>query len=272
MRLLIITFSMLVIAAGVHAQPRESSVPGGIKIIELDGERAPEVRFQGQRVLVARSAQGWRAIVGLPLALAPGRYSVEIDRARVVHSESFEVTDKRYPVQRLTIPDQRKVDPAPSDLERIRREQRIIAEAKQRWTSIADVDLDFVLPADGPLSSRFGLARVLNGKPRAPHSGLDLAVPIGTPIRSTAAGVVSVTDDFFFNGKTVFVDHGQGLISMYCHLDAITVKPGERIARGGAIGRSGMTGRVTGPHLHWSVFLNGALVDPELFVPPRPGS
>ena len=175
-------------------------------------------------------------------------------------------------MQHLKIPDQRKVDPSATDMERIRREQKLIASAKSRWDDRRDVDLDFILPADGRLSSRFGLRRILNGQPRSPHAGLDLAIPRGTPIHSAAAGSVTLTDDFFFNGKTVFVDHGQGLISMYCHLDEISVKPGDKLARGEALGLSGMTGRVTGPHLHWGIFLNGTLVDPELFVKAPPST
>jgi murein DD-endopeptidase MepM/ murein hydrolase activator NlpD len=133
---------------------------------------------------------------------------------------------------------------------------------------VARTDLD--LPADGRLSSRFGLRRVFNGEPRAPHTGLDVAVPAGTPIRAPADGVVSLVDDLYFNGKTVFVDHGQGFVSMVCHLDQARVEAGQTVRRGEASASPGSSGRATGPHLHWSVYLNGAAVDPALFIGPPP--
>ena len=137
---------------------------------------------------------------------------------------------------------------------------------KRHWREADDTDSDFVLPAEGRLASRFGLRRFFNGEPRSPHSGLDLAVPRGTPIKASAHGQVLAVDDYFFNGKTVFVDHGNGLISMYCHLDRIDVEAGDAVGQGQRIGLSGKTGRASGPHLHWSVILNGAMVDPALFV------
>ena len=116
------------------------------------------------------------------------------------------------------------------------------------------------------LFSRFGLRRFFNGEARAPHSGLDVAVPRGTPVGSVAPGKVLAVDDYFFNGKTVFVDHGSGLLSMVCHLDRIDVRPGDSVTRGQLLGLSGMTGRASGPHVHWSVVLNGVMVDPALFL------
>ena len=120
-------------------------------------------------------------------------------------------------------------------------------------------------PLSGRYSSSFGKRRVLNGQPRSPHSGLDIAAPEGTPVESIAAGRVAAVGDYFFNGKTVMVDHGQGLISMYCHLSEIEVAPGEEVTPDSVVGKVGKTGRVTGAHLHLSVSLNNARVDPLLF-------
>jgi murein DD-endopeptidase MepM/ murein hydrolase activator NlpD len=178
----------------------------------------------------------------------------------------FEVAAKEYPVQHVRIKDQRKVTPAADDMRRIEREQVIINEVKRLWRDEPDPDLALRLPAQGPLSSRFGLRRVFNGEPRAPHSGLDVSVPLGAPVVSAARGVVANTGDYFFNGNTVFVDHGQGLVTMYCHLSRIDVKPGDQVASGQTVGLAGKTGRASGPHLHWTVMLNGASVDPELFL------
>ena len=116
------------------------------------------------------------------------------------------------------------------------------------------------------MSGPFGLRRFFNGESRSPHAGLDVAVPVGTPIKAVARGSVLAVDDYFFNGKTIFLDHGNGLITMYCHLDQIGAKVGDEVAKGQDIGTSGQTGRATGPHLHWSVVLNGNMVDPELFL------
>ena len=122
------------------------------------------------------------------------------------------------------------------------------------------------LPASGPLSARFGLRRVLNGKEGSPHAGLDVAVGTGTPLRVAAAGRVIATGDYFYSGQSVFVDHGQGFITLYIHMSRIDVNEGDSVERGATLGLSGATGRVTGPHLHWAVLLNGVYVDPEIFL------
>lgn len=248
--------------------PTHSPVPGGVAVVAFDhaGDAPPKAWYRNSRVLVTLHNGRWQALVGLPLDASPGEHALQIERAGQRESIAFTVMPKTYPVQKLTIPDKRKVDPTAEDLKRIRAEQEITAKVRTHWLEADSVDLGFVLPADGPLSSRFGLRRVLNGQPRASHTGLDLVVPRGTPIKSVAAGTVTNTGDYFFAGKTVFVDHGQGLITMYCHLDEISVEPGTKLARGQRLGLSGMTGRVTGPHLHWSVYLNGAVIDPELFI------
>lgn len=132
-----------------------------------------------------------------------------------------------------------------------------------------DTDLAFILPVKWRLAGRFGLHRFFNGEPRAPHASLDVAVARGTPIKASAHGKVLAVDDYFFNGKTIFLEHGNGLITMYCHLERIDVKTGDTVRKGQRIGLSGKTGRATGPHLHWSVVLNGVMVDPELFIPVR---
>jgi len=247
-------------------------VPGGIAVVHLPANANPaSVRYDQRRVLIARRENETYAIVGLALGVQPGAHYLE---ARTLEDKplrlAFEVRDKTYETQRITIKDKRKVNPEKRDLERIRREQKQIGAALSHWSDGTEVTLDFLKPVNGPLSSPFGLRRYFNGQPRKPHSGLDIAAAEGAPISAPAPGTVIDTGEFFFNGNTVFIDHGQGLITMYCHMSRIDVKPGQRVAAGEVIGAVGMTGRVTGPHLHWGVSLNNARVDPLLFLGEEP--
>jgi murein DD-endopeptidase MepM/ murein hydrolase activator NlpD len=247
------------------ALPRHSPVPGGIAVLELP-PMTSSARFRGQAVMVVNEGGTRYAIVGLPLDTTPGTQAIDTAVGRI----AFEVEDKTYPTQHVRIKDKGKVDLSEQNLARVEREHAEIAAVKKQFTPLADPDLDFIAPADGPKSGRFGVRRIFNGQPRAPHVGLDFSVPKGAPIRSAAAGSVLATADYFFNGKTVYVDHGQGLITMYCHLDRIEVEPGHPVLKGERLGAAGATGRASGPHLHWSVILNGAMVDPELFLPVAP--
>jgi murein DD-endopeptidase MepM/ murein hydrolase activator NlpD len=220
--------------------------------------------------MVIRRDGAWHAIVGIPLSAAPGTHSLTIENGPQKTTQSFQIKPKTYAEQRLVIKDQRKVEPLPADLERIERETKIIEQAKAHWRDVDEVPLDLSMPAKGPFSSPFGLRRFFNGQPRNPHSGLDIAAAQGTPIVAAAPGRVITTGDFFFNGKTVFIDHGQGLITMYCHMNEIAVKPGQEIQRGQRIGAVGMTGRATGAHLHLSVILNQTMVDPVFLLTGTP--
>ena len=160
----------------------------------------------------------------------------------------------------------RQVNPLAEDMARINRELAEQNEAYQTFSPTQPSNLLFDKPVQGPLSSPFGLRRFFNGEERNPHSGLDFAVGAGTPIKAPAAGKVILIGNYFFNGNTVFVDHGQGLISMFCHMSKIDVTLGQSLPRGGIVGRVGATGRATGPHMHWNVSLNDARVDPAIFI------
>ncbi len=247
--------------------PRPALVPGGVAIVALpaNGERPPRAWYRDRRVMVVRQGEGWYAVIGIPLSAKPGRHTVTVKGARQDHV-SFTVKEKKYREQHLTIKNRRMVNPNAKDLARIRREKQEIGAAFAHWRDTPQVDAGFILPVDGPLSSPFGLRRFFNGEPRKPHSGLDIAASKGTPVRAPAPGVVVATGNYFFNGNTVFIDHGQGLITMYCHMNHIDVAKDDVVVEGQVIGRVGMTGRVTGAHLHWSVSLNDTRVDPELFL------
>ncbi|MEY4760280.1 MAG: hypothetical protein RLZZ200_136 [Pseudomonadota bacterium] len=255
---------------GTAALPRGESVPGGVALVDVGDakETAPLVQYGSRRVAVVADKGRWFAVIGLPLATKPGKVRVELQPAGASpSSRTITVQPKQYVEQRLTV-EPGKVDLAPEDLARVEVEQKRIRAALDRFSDTVPASFALRSPVPGRRSSSYGLRRVFNGQPRSPHSGMDIAAATGTPILAPADGVVLDAGDFFFNGNTVFVDHGAGFVTMYCHLSATEVKPGDAVTAGQEIGKVGATGRVTGPHLHFGVTLNGALVDPSLFLPP----
>ena len=268
--------TILTMATGsALALPLASNVPGGIARVPLgtllDFPDTPKAWLDGQSVWVAADDGHWVAVVGVPLDTPTGTKTLRVATNRGERSVSFPVVEKRYAEQHVRLKDSSKITLSPDDEKRALAEIERIQSLKKHWREVDDIDSSFIRPADGRLSSRFGLRRIFNGVPRAPHSGLDIAVPRGAPIIAAAGGRVLAIDDYFFNGKTVFIDHGNGLLSMYCHLDRMDVKPGETLRKGQRLGLAGATGRASGPHLHWSVVLNGTMVDPELFLVQRGG-
>jgi murein DD-endopeptidase MepM/ murein hydrolase activator NlpD len=258
--------------APVAVLPRESRVPGGVAILDLGpGDAAPgRVVFDGHRAPVLRTGDRWVAIVGIPLDTKPGTQVARLETpgdAGGSRPLEFAVENRQYEEQRLTVKNQRHVDPSKEDLARIAAERERIDAALGTYTEDLEPVFEFPAPVAGRRSSSFGLRRYFNNQPRNPHSGMDIAAPAGTPVLSPAPGRVLDAGDFFFNGNTVFLDHGQGLVTMYCHLSRIDVKAGAEVPAGARLGLVGATGRVTGPHLHWGVALNRALVDPALFLP-----
>ena len=252
--------------------PRESRVPGGVAILDLGSATTPPgiVSFGDHRSPVLRAGEGWVALVGIPLDAAPGPHSAMLQPPEVnavPRKLEFTVAARQYDEQRLTVANQRHVDPSKQDLARIAAERERIDAALGTYSEDLGPGFGLAAPVAGRRSSSFGLRRFFNGQPRNPHSGMDIAAPTGTPVLSPAPGRVLDAGDFFFNGNTVFLDHGQGLVTMYCHLSRIDVKSGDEVPAGGRLGLVGATGRVTGPHLHWGVALNRALVDPALFLP-----
>lgn len=261
---------LLLCANAAFALPQHAAVPGGIAIVTLgEHNSAPQAYYLGKRVMVVQEGGQWQAVVGIPLSAKPGRHTLRLQpHGARDRSVTFTVSAKRYEEQHLQVPP-RMVNPSPEDQRRIARDLKLGAEAYRTFLPAAVVATRFILPVEGRYSSPFGLRRFFNKEPRNPHSGIDLAAPTGTPIRAPAAGRVIATGDLYYNGNTVFLDHGQGLVTMYCHMDSIAVQTGDVIEAGQPLGTVGATGRVTGPHLHWSVSLNDARVDPLLFLAPE---
>ena len=256
-------------AQGYVARTLDKPVPGGVAVVALGSSgRAPQASYDGRRVLVMQDSDGqWVAVAGIGLKTPAGVRTLTLREEGGAREVRFRVGTKVYKEQHIKLKNQRHVTPDPDQLARYEREYRAQIEAYERFREALPSNVMLDRPVQGGrLSSPFGLRRFFNGEERNPHSGLDFAVPRGTPVKAPADGVVTIVDDYFFNGKTVFLDHGQGLVTMYCHLSAFDVKPGQTVKRGDVIGRVGATGRATGPHLHWNVSLNGNRVDPAIFI------
>jgi murein DD-endopeptidase MepM/ murein hydrolase activator NlpD len=215
---------------------------------------------------VIQDGSAWVAVIGIPLSAPLGMQKVIVRAAEGRQEFEFQVGNKRYASQSLKVAPA-QVNLSAADLARVADERVRIDHALSHWTEPPPESLRFPAPVPGPRSSSFGIRRLFTGESRNPHTGMDIAAASGTPVLAPIAGTVVDTGEYFFNGNAVFIDHGRGLISMYCHLSAIDVKPGQRAAAGTRIGAGGRTGRATGPHLHWGLSLNRAWVDPELFLP-----
>jgi murein DD-endopeptidase MepM/ murein hydrolase activator NlpD len=267
-RLVVLAFLLMASRGYGMELPHESAVPGGVKLIPLSavGDVPPYVEADGHRALVVQDGAAWVAVVGIPLAAPLGAMRVSVRDTGGAHEVEFTVSDKRYASQSLKVAPA-QVNLSAEDLARVNREQAILARALGHWSEPPPATLRWPPPVPGVRSSSFGMRRVFNGESRKPHTGMDIAASTGTPVLLPAAGTVLGTGDYFFTGNTVLIDHGRGLISMYCHLSAVDVRPGERVDAGTRIGAVGSTGRATGPHLHWALSLNRAWVDPELFLP-----
>lgn len=244
--------------------------PGDVVRVEVTAPSdvtAVSARWNERRVTLQRGPDGrWQALLGVDVAATAGPQTLLLSGARassaaVDHAHTIEVAPKEWRTRRIRV-NPKFVNPPKSALPRIERETKRLnqifgASAKERyWTAGA------ARPVEGVAVSGFGVRSVLNGQPRGPHNGLDLAAVTGTPVHAPTAGVVVAAEEFYYSGNTVIVDHGQGLFSTMAHLSVIDVKDGQRVEQGALLGKVGATGRVTGPHLHWAVRLHGARVDP----------
>ena len=275
-RLFLLTLPSVLFAPHAYAAestasfPRTSAVPGGVARMRLGpAARAPRVRLGDKRVLVMREGPEWIALVGIPLATPAGpNLQVEIERADgTVESRGIAIAPKTYASQHLKVAPG-KVELSAEDLARFEKERTHTARVLKTFSEETPASLAMVQPTPGRRSSSFGLRRFFNGQPRSPHGGMDIAAPTGTPVVAAVGGRVLDVGDYFFSGRTLILDHGAGLLTLYAHLSAIDVGQAQNVAAGAAVGKVGASGRVTGPHLHFSVYLNATAVDPALFLPP----
>lgn len=261
-----VIFMALVGLSTVAAATEQSLRPGGVAIVQIGATQgtAPTALFNGRDVLVMRRDDRWYAVVGIPLKTNPGELTILTGNEQT----TVNVGDHAYREQRLTIKNKSQVNPDQQQLDRIFGERKIIDAALNNFRSISFDGVSLSAPVPGTRSSSFGSRRFFNDQPRSPHSGMDIAANTGTPIIAPRDGVVTATGNYFFNGNTVIVDHGQGFITMYCHLSETAVAEGQQVKSGETLGAVGATGRVTGPHLHLGTYLNGTAVDPAIFLEP----
>lgn len=254
---------------------------GGVAVVRIQspaGEDRLRLRVGGRETALSapgpgRSRTAW---IGVDLEQAPGPLDVVVegttDAGRPVRAAArLDVVDGGYPVQRLTV-SRSFTDLDAVTLERVAREKTTLDRLWDMATPARLWRAPFRAPLqDAARGSGFGVRRIINGEPRAPHTGVDFSMPAGTPVLATNAGVVVLADEHFFAGRSLVVDHGEGLYTMYFHLQESLIPAGQRVAAGQPIGRVGSTGRATGPHLHWGARLHGARIDPEalLRLPPE---
>jgi len=229
-------------------------------------EPGAKVSINGRSVRV--SPEG-RFLIGF------GRDAKKTARLRISHPDgaltdrSLKIKRRAYKVQRIDGLPTKQVTPGPKELARIKDDNAKIAAVRRLDSTKTFFASGFQWPAQGPISGVFGSQRILNGNPRRPHNGIDVAAPRGSPVFAATGGTVALAHpDMFLTGKTVMIDHGHGLTSVYVHMDKILVTEGQLIEKGTPIGTIGKTGRVTGPHLHWGVSLFGTHLDPGLLVGP----
>ena len=244
--------------------------PGDVAIVEVSGLRGDSkisgtVLAQDLSFHYDEHRQTWRALVGVDLDTKPGAYRLDIRHdAQTGHTQTVQVAPKQFLVRRLRVPAE-FVEPPPQALEQIARDSAALAAAYAR-VSPKKWNGSFVLPVDGKPTSNFGTRSYYNGEPRAPHAGVDFMGAPGTPVRAANHGEVIVASPMYFTGNTIVIDYGERLVSVFAHLSELRAKTGDTVEPNTIVGLVGSTGRVTGPHLHWSVRLNGKRVDPLSLV------
>lgn len=255
------TLTVAARARGLH--------PGEVVILTITADMpltAVRARAFDRALPSTKVGESWRVLVGIDLDVAPGTHPVVVDadsaNGPATATHDLVITAKAFPTRRLKVnPD--FVNPPASALPRIQEESKLM---NALWsappTEPPTPELLFIAPVPHKANSAFGTRSIFNGEPRGAHSGADFLSPAGTPVRAPAPGTVVLARDLYYSGGSVVIDHGLGLFSFFAHFSAITAKVGDVVKAGDVVGKVGATGRVTGPHLHWTARLNNARVDP----------
>jgi len=233
------------------------------------GHTAPgaKVLLGGRAVMVGSDGL---FVLGFGRDQGPNAQLTVIQPNGATEQQQLAIEQRKFDIQRIDNMEQSKVTPNPADLARIKADQEKINAVRGNPTAAEDFLVPFIWPADGPISGVYGSQRILNGEPRAPHYGLDIAAPEGSPVVAPAPGIVRlVAPDFFLTGGTIIVDHGFGVQSVFIHMKAVEAKIGTHVKQGELIGYVGKTGRATGPHLHWGMNWLEVRLDPAFWVPPQ---
>lgn len=227
-----------------------------------------QLRFQNKKFPMIKIEEFHKfiAFIGLDLGLKPGNYSLyvthlNVDGQQYSREEPIIVLPKEFPIKKIWV-NEKYVTPPEDSLERIKRESELLNAVYGMYTPMWLGEGEFIIPSEGEISPNFGERRIFNNQPRSPHSGIDISSPFGADVKASNSGSVVVANDLYFAGKTVVIDHGLGVFSLYCHFSKITVRIGDKVSIGDVIGEIGATGRVTGPHLHWAFKVSGSRVSP----------
>ncbi len=225
-----------------------------------------DLYINNQKIIKWSDSNKYYLVYGIPYATNYGYKELVVKNQsnNIIKNIHLDIVDKKYDIQRISV-NKKFIEPDMATIEKIKKDSKELNKARSIWID-NNPDLFFISPVEGTVTGRFGTRRYYNGKEGRYHNGYDIAAPIGTTIISPSSGKVILIGDFFYNGKTIIIDHGRGLKSLMIHLDDILVQNDQRIKKGQIIGKVGSTGKSTGPHLHWSVLMNNAYIDPELLL------
>ena len=255
----LLLFLLLPLSVLANINVKHTPIPGGIAVVDFYTNHSNPKAFYSQVPVYIQQVNNthWQALVGIPLLAKIGEKKITIKDFSTRHI-AFNVIEHDYKKQYIILKGKNKkyVNPNLLQMDRINQERPILSKARKVFSNTVMNKEAFIRPVLGVITSPFGFKRFYNGQARRPHTGLDYAGAIGTEI----------SDEFFFNGNAVFIDHGQGLISVYIHMNKRLVVPGQIVKQGDIIGTIGQTGRSTGPHLHFGIYLNQTVINPNLLI------
>ncbi len=240
---------------------------GGVAVINIgEFEQKPKVFFKAREVKVLQKDESYIAVIGIAIDEKVGeKHIVAVTKQKKEHIY-FDIDAKSYKKEYIKLKTNKRVTLSKVDLQRFQKEKKKTKKILKSFNKNISSNLEFITPLSGRISSIFGKRRYYNGKAKSPHKGTDIAAKRGTPIVASQSGKVALREDLFFNGNTIYLDHGEGVISIYSHMQKFAVNNGDEVQKGDVIGYVGTTGRSTGPHLHFGIILNGAAVNPGFFI------